>query len=113
MSGVRLTQTRVAQLKPATREYSVSDTIVPSLSVRVYPSGTKTWVCTTGGRKVALGTSCVMALEEARRACLHYQVDGITPRRDIPLYQTFDGISGGQPGQPAANRARSRSVTLF
>ena len=89
MSGVRLTEPRVKRLKPTTREYSVSDTVAPSLSVRVYPSGTQTWVCTTGGRKTSLGQSIVMTLEDARRACLQCQVEGIAPRQDIPFYQTF------------------------
>ena len=89
MSGVRLTESRVERLKPAIREYSVSDTVVSSLSVRVYPSGTKTWVCTIKGRKMSLGKSIVMTLEDARRACLQCQVEGIAPRQDIPFYQTF------------------------
>jgi len=38
---------------------------------------------------MSLGKSIVMSLEDARRACLQYQVEGIAPRQDIPLYQTF------------------------
>ena len=43
MTVVRLTDRRARRLKPAANEYSVRDRTVPSLSVRVYPSGTKTW----------------------------------------------------------------------
>ncbi len=89
MSGVRLTKSRVERPKPVTREYSVSDTVVSSLSVRVYPSGTKTWVCTIKGRKMSLGKSLVMSLEDARRACLQCQIEDIVPRQDIPLCREF------------------------
>ncbi|MCY4306537.1 MAG: tyrosine-type recombinase/integrase [Aestuariivita sp.] len=89
MSSVRLTKSRVERLTPATREYSVQDTMVPSLSVRVYPSGTKTWVSTISGRKIALGKNIVMSLDDARQACLRRHVEGIAPRRDVPVYQAF------------------------
>ena len=87
--GVRLTDTRARRLKPSTREYSVQDRAVPSLSLRVYPTGTKTWACTVDGRKLSLGRVDLMPVEDARRECLRLQVDGIAPSRDLPTYRAF------------------------
>ena len=81
--------TRARRLKPSAREYSVPDRAVPSLSVRVYPTGTKTWACTVDGQKVSLGRVDLMPVEDARRECLRLQVDGIAPGRDLPTYRAF------------------------
>ena len=69
MSKVRLTDARAQKFKPSAREYSVQDSAVPSLSLRVYPTGTKTWTCTVDGRKVSLGRIDLMPIEGARREC--------------------------------------------
>ena len=87
--GVRLTDTRARRLTPSAREYSVQDKAVPSLSLRVYPTGTKIWTCTVGGRKLSLGRVDLMPVEDARRECLRLQVDGIAPGRDLPTYRDF------------------------
>ena len=79
-------------------EYSVQDKAVPSLSVRVYPTGTKTWACTVDGRKLSLGRVDLMPVEDARRECLRLQVDGITPGRDLPTYRDFAMVSGARHG---------------
>ena len=89
MSAVRLTDERVRRLKPATSEYSVRDRTVPSFSVRVYPTGTKTWTCAVGGRKVSLGRIDLVSVDDARRECLRLQVDGIEPARETPTYREF------------------------
>ncbi|WP_424830724.1 tyrosine-type recombinase/integrase [Ruegeria sp.] len=89
MRVVRLTDTRAKRFKPSAREYSVQDKTVPSLSLRVYPTGTKAWTCKVDGRKVSLGRGDLMSVENARRACLRLQVDGIAPRRDLPTYWVF------------------------
>ena len=89
MTGVRLTDARASRLKPAESEYSVRDTAIPSLSVRVYPSGTRTWTCAVGGRKVSLGRVDLVPVDDARRACLRLQVDGAEPVRDVPTYREF------------------------
>ena len=89
MTGVRLTDARAKRLKPAESEYSVRDTAIPSLSVRVYPSGTRTWTCAVGGRKVSLGRVDLVPVDDARRACLRLQAGGAEPVRDVPTYREF------------------------
>ncbi|WP_424833213.1 tyrosine-type recombinase/integrase [Ruegeria sp.] len=89
MRVVRLTDARSKQFKPTAREYSVQDKAVPSLSLRVYPTGTKTWTCIVDGRKVSLGRVELMPVEDARRACLRLQVDGVAPSKDLPTYRVF------------------------
>ncbi|MDE0695904.1 MAG: site-specific integrase [Boseongicola sp.] len=89
MTGVRLTDARASRLKPAESEYSVRDTAIPSLNVRVYPSGTRTWTCAVGGRKVSLGRVDLVPVNDARRACLRLQAGGIEPARDVPTYREF------------------------
>lgn len=85
----RLTDTRARRLNPSAREYSVQDRAVPSLSLRVCPTGTKTWTCTVGGRKLSLGRIDLMPVEDARRECLRLQVDGVAPSRVIPTYRAL------------------------
>ena len=89
MRVVRLTDARAKRFKPSAREYSVQDKAVPSLSLRVYPTGTKAWTCSVDGRKVSLGRVDLMPVEDARRECLRLQVDGIAPGRDLPTYRAF------------------------
>ena len=89
MKTVRLTDTRAKRFKPSAREYSVQDKTVPSLSLRVYPSGTKTWTCIADGRKVSLGRVELLPVEDARRACLRLQVEGVAPSKDLPTYRVF------------------------
>ena len=89
MRVVRLTDTRAKRFKPSAREYSVQDKVVPSLSLRVYPTGTKAWTCSVDGRKVSLGRVELMPVEDARRACLRLQVDGVAPSKDLPTYRVF------------------------
>ncbi len=89
MTRVRLTDANARRLKPTASEYSVHDRAVPSLSVRVYPSGTRTWTCTTGGRKVSLGRVDLVSVVDARRESLRLLVEGTGPKRDVPTYEEF------------------------
>ena len=89
MKTVRLTDARAKRFKSAAREYSVQDKAVPSLSLRVYPTGTKTWTCIVDGRKVSLGRVELMPVEDARRECLRLQVEGVAPSKDLPTYRAF------------------------
>ena len=86
MRAVRLTDTRTKRFKPTAREYSVQDQKVPSLTLRVYPTGTKTWTCAMDGRKVSLGRVDLMPVEDARRACLQMQVNGVPQTKEQPTY---------------------------
>ena len=89
MTRVKLTDARARQLKPSAREYSTNDKTVPSLSVRVYPSGTRTWCCAVGGKKASLGRVDLVPVEDARRESLRLLADGLAPARDVPTYREF------------------------
>ncbi|MXW84481.1 MAG: tyrosine-type recombinase/integrase [Boseongicola sp. SB0667_bin_21] len=84
-----MTDTRARRLKPSASEYSVHDRVVPSLSVRVYPTGTRTWICTVDGRKASLGRVDLVPVEDARRECFRLQAEGIAPAREVPIYRAF------------------------
>ncbi len=115
MSVVRLTDARAKQLKPSAWEYSVQDKAVPSLNVRVYLTGTKTWTCTVGGQKLSLGRVALMPVEDARRECLRLQVEGIATSRDLPTYGAFAmGVwrgSWSKRCKPTTIRGRDYALT--
>ena len=89
MTRVKLTDARARRLKTAKSDYTVHDKAVPSLSVRVYPSGTKTWTCIVDGRKASLGRVDLVPVDDARRECLRLQVEGIKPETEVPTYGEF------------------------
>ena len=70
----RLTDAGIARLRPEPREYTVWDTRVRGLGVRVRPSGTRTYIyypkSATGTRKVSLGSATLRGIEDIRRSCL-------------------------------------------
>ena len=70
----RLTDAGIARLRPEPREYTVWDTCVRGLGVRVRPSGARTYIyypkSTSGARKVSLGPVTLRGVEEVRRSCL-------------------------------------------
>jgi len=70
---IRLTDAFIARLRPRDREYSVWDTRVAGLGVRVRPSGGASFVRLTKvegrSRRVALGPVTSRAVEEVRRHC--------------------------------------------
>lgn len=70
----RLTDAEIARLRPEPREYTVWDTRVRGLGVRVRPSGARTYIhqrpSAAGVRKVSLGPVTARGIEEVRRACL-------------------------------------------
>ena len=67
----RLTDAAIARLRPRDREYTVWDSRVGGLGVRVRPSGGGGWIYllrTAGGtRKISLGPVALKTVEEARR----------------------------------------------
>ena len=67
MKQVRLTDAGIRRLKPSTREYTVRDARVPSLCVRVHPSGTRTLVFLDRHGKRSLGPATLLAVDEARQ----------------------------------------------
>ena len=95
---MRLTDASVSRLRPGEREYTVWDTTVRGLGVRVRTTGGKSWVLLRqdagGSRRVSLGPVETASVAEARRACLTRQVapepEGRAARRDaVPLLRDF------------------------
>ena len=73
----KLTDAGIARLRPRAREYTVWDRDVPSLGVRVRPTGGKSYVmlrrAAGGSRRVALAPVDTMSLADARGECLARQ----------------------------------------
>ena len=69
----RLTDALIARLRPRDREYTVWDTRVAGLGVRVRPSGSASFVLLRNAqgrtRRVALGPAASRGVDEVRRAC--------------------------------------------
>ena len=95
---MRLTDAAIARLRPREREYTLWDSRVPGLGVRVRPTGARTLVMLrdVGGvsRRVSLGSVSTMGIAEARRECLARQAvpepDRETaPKRAVPLLREF------------------------
>ncbi len=94
----KLTDAAIARLRPREREYTVWDSRVPGLGVRVRPSGGRSWVMLQdrGGRtkRVALGPVGVKSLEEVRRECHACKanpepVEESGRARPAPLFRDF------------------------
>ena len=91
----RLTDTAIARLRPEPREYTVWDTHVPGLGVRVRPSGHRTYIhhrtSATGVKKVSLGPVTLRGIAEVRRACVAAATVETRPsaRNDAPLLRDF------------------------
>ena len=83
----RLTDAAIARLRPRDREYTVWDSRLPGLGVRVRPTGGKSWVMLrdAGGRskRVSLGPVMTKSVDEARREC-HARRAEPEPEETIP-----------------------------
>ncbi|MDE0047140.1 MAG: site-specific integrase [bacterium] len=93
---MRLSDRNVANLRAAAVEYTVWDTRVASLGVRVRPSAHRTFVHLDrrGGSSMrrTLGRTTLMTVDEARARCLDIQSSGTqrqTPAAAIPLFRDF------------------------
>ena len=92
----KLTDAAIARLRPRGREYTVWDSRVPGLGVRVRPSGGKSFVLLRDvegrSKRVTLGPVSTMGVAEARRACLARQAvpePEAGPAREVPLLREF------------------------
>ena len=85
----RLTDSLVRQFKPGSREYTVRDTVVPSLGARVHPSGGRSYVHFGEGRKVSLGSATLMTIGQARHESLALLTGGIPDKTTAPLFRDF------------------------
>ena len=76
---MKLTDAAIARLRPREREYTVWDSRVPGLGVRVRPTGGRSWVCLLdmGGRlkRVSLGPDSAKSVADARREALGRQAE--------------------------------------
>ena len=95
---VRLTDAGVARLRPTEKEFTVWDSRVPGLGVRVRPNGGKSYVLirTVGGctRRVSLGPAALKGVEVVRQACQAILADAAAgapdePARKVPLFRDF------------------------
>ena len=92
---VRLTDALIARLRPKDREYTVWDTRLAGLGVRVRPSGGASFVLLSKvdgrSRRIALGPVTSRTVEEVRRQC-HSRMAGDAapkPSAKAPLFRDF------------------------
>ena len=85
----RLTDTLVRNLKPQSQEYTLRDTVVPSLGVRIHPSGGRGFVHIDGGKRASLGSVRFKTVRAARRESLEKLVAGDAAAAPVPLFREF------------------------
>ena len=95
---IRLTDSAIARLRPREREYTVWDTHVAGLGVRVRPSGAVTFVvlrkAVTGSKRITLGSTSSRSVDDARRQChalMASAESAIAPvtTRHVPTFRDF------------------------
>ena len=95
---MRLTDAAIARLRPREREYTIWDSRVPGLGVRVRPSGGRSYVLLqeAGGRskRVSLGLVSSKRIADVRRECHARRADPkraetASPARVVPLFRDF------------------------
>ena len=95
---MKLTDAAIARLRSREREYTVWDSRMVGLGVRVRPSGGRSWVLLqeVAGRskRVSLGSVDLKRVEEARRECHARRAreeleDRIGPAPSAPLFRDF------------------------
>ena len=85
----KLTDALIRRLKPGPREYTVRDTVAPSLGVRVHSSGGRAYVHVAAGRRVSLGPAALKTVDAARAESRAHLSDGVRERKNIPLFRDF------------------------
>ncbi len=95
---VRLTDAAIARLRPREREYTLWDSRVPGLGVRVRSTGGRSYVLLleAGGRtrRVSLGPVSLKGIAEVRRECHARRAspepaETAAPTRAVPLFREF------------------------
>ena len=89
MNRVRLTDAGIRRLKPGVRDYTVRDTRVPALGVRVHPTGTRTLVCHFPDTRATLGPATLLTVDEARRECLRLHSKRTARKAVAPVFAPF------------------------
>ena len=103
----RLTDTLVRNLKPQSQEYTLRDTLVPSLGVRVHPSGGCGFVHIGGGRRTSIGPVTVKTVREARKESLERLAAGNGVETPAPLFRDF---AAGAWRSSWVHRCKSRTI---
>ena len=94
----RLTDAGIARLRPREREYTLWDSRVAGLGVRVRPGGGKSFVLMhmSGGcnRRVSLGQTASKTIDTARHECLLRKAETTAtsnqePKTSVPLFADF------------------------
>ncbi len=85
----RLTDTLVRNLKPKSREYTLRDTVVPSLGVRVHPSGARSFVHMDSGRRASMGPVAFETVRDARKESLRRLATDYNDKVPAPLFGDF------------------------
>ena len=96
---MRLSDRSVARLRAENSEYTVWDTRITGLGVRIRLSGYRTFVfldsCDGSSKRRTLGPVTLMGVEEARARCLDMQSGGekapqqVRPTTTTPLFRDF------------------------
>ena len=96
---VRLTDAAIARLRPREREYTIWDSRVTGLGVRVRPTGGRSYVLLQGAggrsRRVSLGLVSTKGIAEVRRECHARQTDpnwAAVAARAAPLFRDFVAV---------------------
>ena len=109
----RLTDANVARLAPASREYMVWDTRQAGLGVRVRPSGHRSFVFfrkgKDGARRMTLGPTTLLSVDEARKKCLAIETDTASSRARRGTAPTFREFVSG-PGRACFDRCKPSTV---
>ena len=97
---LRLSEENAGRFRPGKAEYTVWDSGIAGLGVRVRPSGSRTFVfhCSAEGRsrRFTLGRVGVKSIDEARRECLEIRLRkatgesfDATDRPPVPSFRDF------------------------
>ena len=94
----RLTDAAIARLSPCSREYTVWDSRVPGLGVRVRPTGGKSYVLLHnaggGSKRISLGPVSTKCIDEVRRECHARRASPVPdraskPSQCVPFFREF------------------------
>ena len=111
---VKLTNALVDNLAPHDREYTIRDTLVPVLGVRVLPSGSCSYVHVSSTTKVSLGATADLTVRQARARSLALLSNRQPCRDPAPLFRDFTGCewrdSWIHRSKPATADARDKHL---
>lgn len=93
---MRLTDSAVARLRPRRKEYTIWDSEVSGLGVRVRPSGGKSYILLQSSdshsKRISLGPVMTRTVSEVRRECHARRAkpdEAVLPARAVPSLEAF------------------------